>query len=107
ALGALGETGKPAALPQGPDAVASFSQNLVRIGLMPHVPDQAVLRGVEDVVERNRELDNSKAGAEMPARDGDGVDRLLAQLVGELATLTGMEPSRLGGRLDEVKERGL
>jgi hypothetical protein len=74
---------------------------------MPHVPDEAVLRGVEDVVERNRELDDSKSGAEMSSRDGDGVDRLLAQLVGELAQLARLEAPQVGGRADEVKKRGL
>ena len=68
ALGALGEAGKSAALPQRPDAVATAGQDLVRIGLMADVPDQAVLRGVEHVVEGNRQLDDPQPGAEMAAR---------------------------------------
>ena len=51
ALGALGETGQPAAGAQRADAVAAAGQDLVRIGLMADVPDQAVARGVEDVVQ--------------------------------------------------------
>ena len=44
ALGALGEAGEAAALPQGSDAVAPAGQDLVRIGLVADVPDEAVLR---------------------------------------------------------------
>ena len=43
ALRALGETGEAAALSQGADAVAPAGQDLVRIGLVTDVPDQAVL----------------------------------------------------------------
>ena len=44
ALGALGEAGQAAAGAQGADAVAAAGQDLVRIGLMADVPDQAVAR---------------------------------------------------------------
>ena len=44
ALGPLGETGKPAAGAQGADAIAAAGQDLVRIGLMANVPDQAIAR---------------------------------------------------------------
>ena len=85
ALRALGEAGKSAALSQRPDAVAPAGQNLVRIGLVADVPDQAVLGRVEDVMQGNRQLDHPEPGAEMAAGDRDRVDGLLAQLVGELA----------------------
>src|SRR5260221_6247737 len=106
ALGALGEAGKSAALPQCSDAVAPFGEDLVRIGLMSHVPDQTVVGGVEDVMQRDRQLDDAQAGAEMPAGDRDGVYGLLAQLVGDLAQLAAVEAPQVGRRLDEVKERG-
>ena len=50
ALGALGETGQSAARPQGADAVAAIGQDLVRIGLVADVPNQAVLGRVENIV---------------------------------------------------------
>ena len=59
ALGALGEAGQPAALSQRPNAVAPAGQNLVRIGLMPHVPDQPVGRRVEHVMQRHRQFHNA------------------------------------------------
>ena len=84
ALGALGETRKPAALPQRADAVAAAGQDLVRIGLMADVPDRAVARRVEDVVQRDGQFHDAEAGAEMAAGHRDGADRLGAQLVGNL-----------------------
>ncbi len=107
ALGAFGEAGKSAALPQCADAIAPSGEDLVRIGLMSHVPDQTVFGSVEDVMQRDRQLDNAKSGAEMPAGDRDSVYGLLAQLVGELAQLAALEAPQVGRRLDKVKERGL
>ena len=43
ALGALGEAGQAAAHAQRADAVAAAGENLVRIGLMADVPDDAVV----------------------------------------------------------------
>ena len=97
ALGALGEAGQAAALAQGADAVAPAGENLVRIGLMADVPDQPVARRVEHVVQRDGQLDHAEAGAEMAAGDRHGVDRLLAQFVGELAQLALVEPAQVFG----------
>ena len=96
ALGALGEAGEAAALAQRADAVAPAGQNLVRIGLMADVPDEAVARRVEHVVQRDRQFDDAETGAEMAAGDGDGIDRLLAQFVGKLTQLARL---RAGGGL--------
>ena len=87
ALGALGETGQSAAGAQGADAVAAAGEDLVRIGLVADVPDQAVARGVEDVVECGSQFDDAEAGAEMAAGDGDGVDGFHPQFVGDLPDL--------------------
>ena len=39
ALGALGETGQPAALAQRTDTIAAAGEDLVRIGLVADIPD--------------------------------------------------------------------
>jgi len=59
----------------------------VRIGLVADVPDDAVVRRVEDVMQRGGEFDHAHAGAEMATRDRHGVDQVGAQLIGELAQL--------------------
>ena len=69
ALRAFRETRKPAALPDRADAVAPARQDLVRIRLMTDIPDQPVMRRVEDVVQRQGQLDDAEAGAEMTAGD--------------------------------------
>ncbi len=84
ALGALGEARQPTRLAQGADAVAASGEDLVRIGLVAHVPDEAVARGIEQIVEGDGQLDDAEAGAQVAAGHRDGVDRLLAQLGGEL-----------------------
>ena len=82
AFGALGEAGEPALGAQRADAVAAACQDLVRIGLVADVPDQAVVRRVEDMVQRDGQFDDAEAGAEMAARDGHGVDEFGAQFGG-------------------------
>ena len=84
ALGALGEAGQPVLLAQRADAVAAAGQDLVRIGLVADVPDQPVVRRVEDVVQRDGQLDDAEPGAQMAAGVRDGVDQLSAQLVRQL-----------------------
>ena len=105
ALGALGEAGQAAALAQGADAVAPAGEDLVRIGLVADVPDQPVARRVEHPVQGDRQLDHAEAGAEMAAGHRDGVDRLLPQLVGELAQFLLGQVAQILGRLDQIEKR--
>ena len=65
ALATLGEARKTTALAQSADAVAPPRQNLVRITLVTHVPDQTIVGRVKDVMDRNRQLYNPEAGAQM------------------------------------------
>ena len=60
ALGALGEAGQAVALAERADAVAPSGEDLVWIGLMADVPDQAVARRVENVVQGNRQFDDAQ-----------------------------------------------
>ena len=98
ALRAPGEARQPAGLAERPDPVAPAGQDLVRIGLVADVPDQAVARRVEDIVERDRQLDHAEPGAEMAAGDRDGRDRLPAELVGDLRSWDSSNCRRSEGR---------
>ena len=95
---------RPLPMPQRADAVAAAGEDLVRIGLMADVPDDAVARRVEQVVQRDGQLDHAEAGAEMAAGDGDRVDRLGAQFVGDLPELALVEPPQIVGGVDLVEE---
>src|SRR2546421_1532695 len=90
AFDAPGETGEPATLADSADAVAPAGQDFVRIGLVPDVPDEPVAWSIEDVMERDRQLDHAEAGAEMATGHRDRIDRLLAQLVRQLAQLANL-----------------
>ncbi len=87
ALGALGEPRQAAAPAQGPDPVAPPGENLVRIGLVANVPNQPVVRRIENIMKGNRKLDNAKPRAEMAARHRDRIDRLGAQFVRDLGEI--------------------
>ena len=105
ALRALGEAGESPALAQRVDAIAPTGEDLVRIGLMADVPDQPVARRVEDVVQRDGELDHAEPGAEVAAGDRNGADRFRAQLVGELAQVAQLQLADVGRVMDAVEER--
>jgi hypothetical protein len=94
ALAPAREAREAAALAQRADALAPAGQDLVRIGLVADVPDQPVARRVEEIVERDRQLDDAEPRPEMAAGDGDRVDRLGPELVGEL-----LELPRVGERI--------
>ena len=81
AFGAAGERSEPAALLDRVQPVAPTCQHLVGIGLMADVPDDAIVRGVEDIMQGDRQLDRAKAGGEMAAAGAHGLDQKLAQLL--------------------------
>ena len=87
AFRALGETAQASALPQSSDPIAPTGQDLVRVGLVADVPDDAIGRRVENVVERDRQFDNAEAGAEMTASHRNRADCFGAQFVGELSEI--------------------
>src|SRR4051812_14455585 len=87
AFGALRETAQASALPQSPNTIAPAGQDLVRIGLVTDVPDDAIAWRVENIVKRERQLDHAKTGPEMSAGHGDRADRFGAQLICELGEI--------------------
>ena len=103
----LGETAEAPALADGADAVAPAGQDLVRIGLVADVPDQAVVWGIEHVVNRDRQLDDAEARAQMAAGHGNGVDQFLPQFIGDLTQLAWVKLTQVGGCLNSVQERRL
>jgi len=52
------------------------------------------------------EFHDAEAGAEMAAGHGDGVDRFLAKLVGNLPDLVDLQPAQILRRPDGVEKRG-
>ena len=71
---------------------------------MADIPDDAVVGRIEDVVQRRGQLDHAEAGAKVAAGNGHGVDRLGAQLVGDLAQVALRKLPKIGRRDDRVEE---
>ncbi len=106
ALRPAGEAGEASALAQRLDAAAPAGQDLVRIGLVPDVPDHPVGRRVEHVVQGDGQLDHPQPRAQMAPGDRHGVDGGGAQFVRGLAQLVLAQPAKVGGRPDPVQQRG-
>ncbi len=51
AFAAFGEAGQPTPRPQRVHSVATACQDLVRVGLVTHVPNETVLRGLENIMQ--------------------------------------------------------
>ncbi len=96
-FGTLREAGEAAVLADGPEAVAASREQLVRVALVAHVPDDLVLGALQDAVQRDGELDGAQAGGEMAAGLADAGEDGLADLVGEQRQFTLGESLEVGG----------
>ena len=83
-LGDRAERGEPVVLADRRELVAPAGEDLVRIGLVPDVPEDLVARGVAERVKHGRELAGAEVGAEVAADLADHVDDVLADLLGDL-----------------------
>ncbi len=93
----------PAPLPDRVEILAPTGQHLVRIALMSDVQNQAVMRRVEDVVERRDQLDGAEAGGEMSASTRDAREDLIANLIGDLLDVSARQFPKVGGSFDPVE----
>ena len=73
---------------------------------MADVPDQAIARGVENIMQGRGQFDDAEAGAEMSARYRDGIDGFLTQFIGDLPDLFQLEPAQIVGSVNCVEKRG-
>ena len=74
---------------------------------MADIPDNPVVRRIEDVVQGDRQLDNAETGTEMAAGYGNGVDRLGTQFLCNLGEVGFGKSPQIGRRLDRVQQRSL
>ena len=77
-------------------SVSPARQDLVRITLMTHVPDQNVPRRVEHIVDRRRNS-TTQTRTKMTACLRDRVHRRVAQLVRQLTQITLAKPRKSEG----------
>ena len=67
ALGALGKSRQSAGLAHAVHLSHAAGKNFVGIGLVTHIPDNAVVRRVVDIVQGDGKLDHAQASAKMSA----------------------------------------
>ncbi len=106
AFAAFGKAGQPGRLTQGADAVAPPGQDLVRVTLVTHVPDQPVARRVENRMQRDGQLDDPQPRAQVPASFRHGGNRFGPYLVGQLFQLGIRQRLHVGGNRYAVQDRG-
>ncbi len=94
------ERREPLVLADRRQLVAAAGQDLVRVGLVADVPEDLVARGVEQRMQRDRDLDRAEVRAEVPADLTDGVDDVVAHLVGDLLQLVVAEAVQVLGLVD-------
>ena len=104
-LRALREAREAVVLSQRGHALAAPRQDLVGVGLMADVPDDAVLGRVERRVNRDGELRRAKQARKMASRLRDGLDHERAELLSELRELVHVEPAQVRRRADGVEKR--
>ncbi len=86
-------------------AVRAAGEDLVRIRLVTHVPDQAVLRGVEHIVQGDGQLDRAEPCREVAATGADRVDEKLPQLSAHLGELAQGQPAQVRRGFDRAEKR--
>ena len=72
ALGTLGEAGKAVLFPDAGEKPRAPGEELMRITLMPYVPDDCVARRVENPVQGDGKLDDPKVGGKVSTVRFDG-----------------------------------
>ncbi len=102
-LGLARVAGEPALLAQRREFACAAGEHLVDVGLVPGVPDDPVLRRLENPVDRHRELDDTEVGAEMTAIGGDGVDEAFTDFGGEGGQLFGAQLPQVSGAMDLIE----
>jgi hypothetical protein len=103
AFGTLCEPGQTAAGAQRANAIAPSRQNFVRVSLVTDVPNQLVRGCVKNVVEGNRQLDDTEARSKVSAGDGDRVDGFGAQFIRNLLQVPRIDTAKIRRALDGVE----
>ena len=91
-------------LAQRPNAVAPFGQDFVRVRLVPHVPDQTVIRRVEHAMQRHRQLDDAQTSTQVTTRAAHCINQLSAQFFGHLWHLRRIQSAQVVRAVDFVEQ---
>ena len=88
----------------GPEGFAAPGDDLVGIGLMAYVPDDPVLRGFENIMQRRSQLHGPEARSQVTRIDRAFVDDVAPQFVAIDAQLFRRELFQLPRRRDRIEQ---
>ena len=108
ALAALQISGDAPLLAQGVETAVATGHQLVGVGLVPHIPDDAILVQVKGLVQGQGQFHHPEPGTEVTTAGGHGFEMLLADLPGDCFEFRGAETVQLVGmaQLAEVHALG-
>mgnify|MGYP003554131860 CR=1 FL=1 len=104
-LGAAQEAARSVTALHARKRLAPAGERLVSVGLMPDVPDHAVVGRLEDGVQRDGQLDHAETTREVSAPGGAERDQLVAQLLRDASELFSREAAQCAGLSDPVQQR--
>ena len=104
ALAAPRETRDAVEHAQPAHALAPAGEDLVRVGLVADVPDDAVLGRVEHVVQRDGELHRAEVGRQVAAGLRHRLEHVGAQLFGELPESLAVQAPQVGRIVDRLQQ---
>ena len=81
---ALGETGEAIQLAQGRKTFSPPGEQLVRVRLVTDIPEQMVLRTVEEIMQRDGEFHHAEICAQMATGFGECFQQELTNFLREL-----------------------
>src|SRR3546814_17511499 len=106
ALLALGERRHAVLVLDGVDRVAAAGEDLVRVGLVADVPEDAVVGGVVHRVQGDGQLAHAEAGPELTARIAAPFHQAGPQSVGYGVPLSFVTLTQGGGGFNTLKAQG-
>ena len=74
------------------------------IRLMAHIPEQSIVRGVEHMVQGDRQLNYTESGGEVTTGLRDRVDQELSNLRRHCRQVTGGQCAEISGRIDPLEQ---
>ena len=87
ALRPLGKTADPSIRSQGMEPIPPSGDQFVRIGLVSHIPDNFVQRGIKHIMKGDGQLNRPKTGGQVSTGFGGGFNDLLSNFSGKIFEL--------------------
>jgi len=94
---------QPTWLPDRIELLRPSRQQLMHIRLMTHIKDKRILRRIEDIVHRNRQLNDAKVRPNMPTGLRDANDQTSTDLFRQLQQLGDRKLLYIRRRFNRVK----